>query len=610
MKRVPRNLVTLFVIGIFFGVGATLFVQFTINDRTSQTPVSTTGGSARTENLSSFDRRVNDSVQIENARELITSFEQTSALQHKFERNAALYALLSNLNEDQIQLLLSHSANASWGRDHHVHSEIQLVLLAFQAARSPNQALNFALQTTGPNRSSFITAVFSHWEESTFSEATAHANNLDRADKPSALRGLLASETTLTHTKSQEYGRELQLEPLATSIYLEIRCNDFTANQEEIWQEAVGLVEYADAHFETLVHVGLTWVSRNGFSVMKTVIESLPYVDWERDMIFSIVSQLTPITPAAAFEYVRNLDREYRNSLLELVIDAWVTTDPKAALNAVDTLESSPFRNQLQFTIVRAWTQISPQNLLTHQDSLDPAIRPNAVQLAIYAMVESAPEDAAEIVSSLEDEQARQSAAGLLVAYWSLQDVDAALNWIEGEPSLDSFRAQVLYEFVLHLSLTDPTRAVQVASQQPLTADGQAWEVELIYMLTERDLEAATELLPHVRAGQPKVQAHSVVAYTYLQHGEIAKALSLGQNLPTEDSTQFYDVLASVLAYDDPETLLREIENFPTGKARSKAALYLIQQQNRVASLTDEQIASLEDYLIEEDRKLLQKTED
>ena len=597
------------MVGIVLGVSATILVQVTINDRDSPTPVSTPGASARIEYISSIDQSVNDSDQTKNARELLTRFEQTSALQHKFERNAVLYALLSNLNEDQIQFLLSHSANTSWGRDHHAHAEIKLVLLAFHAAHSPNQALNFALQTTGPNRSSFITAVFTHWEASTFSEATAHANNLDRADKPSALRGLLASETTLTHTKSQEYGRELQLESLATSIYLEIRCNDFTANPEEIWNEAVGLVEYVDAHFETLVHVGLTWVSRNGFSMMKTVIESLPYADWERDMIFSIVSQLTPITPAAAFEYVRNLDLEYRNSLLELVIDVWVTTDPKAALNAVDTLESSPLRNQLQSTIVQAWTQISPQDLLTHQDSFDPAIRPNAVQLAIYAMAESAPEDAAEIVSSLEDEEARQSAAGLLVAYWSLQDVDAALNWIEGEPSLDSFRTQVLYEFVLHLSFMDPTRAVQIASQQPLTVDGQAWEVELIYMLAERDLEAATELLPHVRAGQPKVQAHSVVAYTYLQHGEIAKALSLGQNLPTEDSTQFYDALASVLAYDDPETLLREIENFPTGKARSKAALYLIQQQRRVASLTDEQIASLKDYLIEEDRKLLRKKE-
>ncbi|MYD46730.1 MAG: hypothetical protein F4W92_10285 [Gammaproteobacteria bacterium] len=609
MKRVSRNLVTLFVIGIFFGVGATLFVQFTINDRDSQTPVSTSGGSARTENLSSIDRRVNDTVQIDNAQELLTRLEQTSALQHKFERNAALYALLSNLNEDQIQFLLSQSANAIWGRDRQTHSEIQLVLLSFLAAQSPNQALQFALRTAGPNRSSFMTAVFTHWDESTFSEAIAHASNLDRTDKPSALRGLLASETNLSRTTSQKYGQELQLEPLATSIYLEIRCNDFTADLEEIWNEAVGLVEPVDAHFETLVHVALTWVSRDGFSVMKTVRESLPYVDWERDTLFSVVSQLAPITPAAAFAYVRNVDFEYRNSLLELVIDVWVTTDHKAALNAVNTLEPSPFRNQLQFTIVRAWTQISPQDLLTHQDSLDPAIRPNAVQLAIYAMAESAPEDAAEIVSSLEDEEARQTAAGLLVAHWSLQDVDAALNWIEGEPSLDSFRTQVLYEFVLHLSFTDPTRAVQIASQQPLTADGQAWEVELIYMLTETDLEAATELLPHVRTGQPKVQAHSVVAYTYLQHGEIAKALSLGQNLPIEDSTQFYDVLASVLAYDDPETLLREIENFPTGEARSKAALYLIQQQSRVASLTDEQIASLEDYLIEEDRKLLKKTE-
>ena len=607
MKRVSRNLVTLFVIGIFFGVGATLFVQFTINDRDSQTPLSTIGGSARTVNLSSIDRRVNDSVQIENAQELLTRIEQTSALQHKFERNAALYALVAPLDQPSVESLLAQSFDTQWKLSKDTRTELQTVLLERFSMLSQTDALEFVLdhRKSGAEFNDALISIFKNSATSNLDATIAKAKTLPDNSRRSALQGILHAVGDRPLVEQRKLATNLNLEAHFVKSYLASLKLDTVDDPNLVWTAVIDVAEQEGSLVTQLGELGKTWYRKSGFEALDQMGASMKNDAVEEKVFALVLSFIAQTEPELAFDYaVTQLSKNIQSIVATEVIREWTTQSPLFAFEALKHLDPSTVREHLQYTVISQWAMQDPDYVLDNLSDFPRQLQRNGAVAAIGTLTSDSPELAVSRLLEIEDAYTKLEAAHTLVSVWSRADLDAALRWVLEEPAISNISRYLFEPIVSRLVATDPIKALELARMHPLSQGPVGFEAEVLQAIAFQDMQVALDLLSKVRAGQRNF-AYGAVGSVYVRNGEYQKAVDLGLELSESAHSDYYQYISYIWVNTDPDELYDMLPNLPNVQARSKAAYALCVLYDGNNSIPKKQIEYLDQYLTEKDREIL-----
>ncbi|MYI76377.1 MAG: hypothetical protein F4077_01210 [Gammaproteobacteria bacterium] len=283
----------------------------------------------------------------------------------------------------------------------------------------------------------------------------------------------------------------------------------------------------------------------------------------------------------------------------------------------METLPASRYRRNIISSAVYRWATKKPQQLLSNLELIPPEHQKDASRHAIRKLASTSPSEAAKYVLQVSDYSTQLSVASTLVQDWSYQDAGAAKDWVYGLPESEPLRTALIQPLIQALVYTDPREAFQLALDQPINEQRddlhsvRGFEVLILSTIAFNDLDLAIELLPQVRdRGQSKVLAYSTIAASLIQRGKTQQAMDLGNQLPRQQQTQYYRHLASRWMMQDPKGLLKAIEEFPTNETKSKVALQIHMVNNMMQKYSDDELASVDKYFTEEDRKNLEAIRD
>lgn len=197
-----------------------------------------------------------------------------------------------------------------------------------------------------------------------------------------------------------------------------------------------------------------------------------------------------------------------------------------------------------------------------------------------------------------------------IVHEWSAQDSDAAADWIVEHYAIDDpLRYTLLKNTLPQLASQDPDKAFKLAIKQPNPDEGPGLDFLVFQeVVLSGELELAKNLLPQVTEST-KTYAYEEIGTAMIRKSKIEDALEIGEDLIGPNQVSYYNHVMEVWAEHKPTNLYESLDNLPTSKVKSSAALQLVLSNKDEPVLTDDQIAHAKTFLNSVDKDRLQSVD-
>lgn len=618
--KFPRSQGTLFsLLGLAFllGIGSASAVYWILVAPTSNDQLADDGSQTPSVQASpaTYEKstRTDETSAATPEKIVLQDLDDLDQIKSSFERGLALRKLLSNSDEAQVANLLNQSHDLFSNNQRY---STQTVVIRRLAQLNPKQALRHLREMSErhyPGR--FVGLVYQEWVHSNLDEAIAHARTLEDAWKNSALEVIVQERRDLSEEVLKSIARDLGDEQIATTAIAHRKVEDAMDNPEKAWMELA--VDLQDDRENTWVisRVASAWVEQSGLGVLDQIYQSLTNSETQQWVMRNVLEDVAATDPAEAFRFALTIENDQYNMIISYVAGTWARSDPQRALAAASEIEKRTLRREMEERVVNSWAYEKPREVLDGIDTLPEHLHASALSTALGQIAEESPEEAVDVVVSMESGPARMSAAMSVTQNWAYQDPEAALDWILNEPSIEDLRRQLLSGVLHRIVRTNPELAMSAALSQPIEeGENGQWgnvglEANVISNLAYSDLDKAIELLPQVRKGQTRLQAYQVVSGALIRDGDIEEALTMAEQFPESDRNEFYIAVAGAWAQSDPEGMLNSMNRLPTKEAKSSAAMSLITYNQYEKTLTEEQIEEARKFLTEDDAKTLEEGE-
>lgn len=543
---------------------------------------------------------------------------------HAFDLKMSIVSWVQALSEDQILDWLQQSVEPSWNVTDVNRTELQSALLQKLSMIAPARAFEFAWSREDYPVYGMAPIVLQTWASVDLEGAIAHVSGLDQ-ENPSYFywtRTILEARDDLNLDQQREIAIQLGDESYAFSSYFNKLTEGEVGNPKEVWYEIVNLANREGMQETTglaLRRVARAWVEREGMTVFDEIVSSISR-DSEYDIVLpQLYGDLANDEPEEIFDYMlKNLG----DQALEIIRQSgitydWGRKDPLGLLSRLESLPASRIRRNMVSSAVYQWSTNSPQQLLGNLELIPQEHRETGSRNAIRSLARSSPSEAAKYVLEVSDYSTQLSIARTLVREWSYEDTNAAKDWVFGLPDNEPLRSALIRPLVQTLVSSDPRGAFQLALEQPISAQegtpssALALEASILSSIAYNDLDLAIELLPQVRdSGQGKVIAYSSIGTSLIENGEIQQALDLANQLSGEQQSQYYQRLTSSWILKDPKGMLQSIEEFPSNEIKSTIALSINLMNSMIPTYSADELASVDKYITDEDRKNLEAIKD
>ena len=592
------NVFTWLAVGIVLGTTGFLIVHYSTKDgiQDSTEIVQASGN----EDFIDSDREHSNGASSSS----VTTLTDPTLDVNSLQRLSTVYSFVQSIPAQDIEKTLHRTIDNSWIQSLRVRDTLQTALLERLVLISPQAALDFALDQENANRSRLVKTVFTEWASIDLETSLEEIVNLAEPLRIVALKGIIEAQAELSLTQIREMGLELNLETIAVSHYIESLSVEYVANPKARWYELISFPEAeTESGYGLAARIAQQWYRNEGIGVLQEIFNSEAGEDFQRNSINQILESIAREDPSRAFQYAQDIPQEGTFQMFPptfRVVFVWAEIDPQAALEAVSSVEPSGMRDRLQNTAINSWASTNPRELLANLETIPKATLMTAVSRSFSKLAESSPDEASDLVLQLEDPEMRSLAAESLVYPWARDSVNAALNWVLEYPKTEPIRGR-LVEGVLSMMIdSDPKRAIQVASQQPIP-EGRSigLEAELLAALAFRNVDTALELLPEAREGETRTAVTRSIGVSLVANGEPDRALSLAQQLPDNGKDGFYRSISYEWAKFDPPAVLAAIKDFPTEEIRSNVASEL--SRMHAQNFSDAELEELKQYVIDSD---------
>ncbi|MYD80934.1 MAG: hypothetical protein F4X44_10020 [Gammaproteobacteria bacterium] len=204
-------------------------------------------------------------------------------------------------------------------------------------------------------------------------------------------------------------------------------------------------------------------------------------------------------------------------------------------------------------------------------------LRNKAEDMAMWAIAQSNPDDAVNLLANLTNPDRKRSLAKEIALNWSRIDVHEALDWAgSGQFSDPKLQWEVLSIVLRELAYNDLELAMQTALNQPLPSSGDGLESIVIDELVNTDVDKAIEMLSEVRDGRTKILAFTSTAKALVHIGEFDQAIELHEQLPESRRSNYFSELFGEWTNTDPASLVAMLDELPSEQLKKNAATQLI----------------------------------
>lgn len=518
-------------------------------------------------------------------------------IKSNFLRVATFHATLASADEEQLVRFIAQSKRVS---NPSQRQWIQEAIFSRLTNLDPNTALVQVEQMPHASAIDLMETIFAEWSLNDLPSAIDHIEKLEGTMRLAAMRGLLLTRDDLSEQGRQNLAKRLGNELLAVDLSQDSKLTLALDDPKKAWQTTMEDARANISQVDDLIRIAHAWVDKSGLSAIDQISESL--TSWEiRSTVFSsILHRIAQTNPEEAFLHALKFEGDHNNYLLSILTQEWATTDPDAAMSAIDGVESPVLRSYLYDSVVRGWAERNPQGVLQDLGSLPENFQVLAREVAIQTIAKTERKEAAQLIPSVENESSRAVVAFSVASNWAKLNAHEALDWVINDPEVRSMRRNLLGTVLEELTELDPQLALSTALEQPIETDQIGMESRVITRLAWTDVEKALELLPRVRAGQTKILAYASVGGALVHNGKALEALEMANQLPENQRNRYYETVANSWARHDPVDLLSNIEKLPTPEIRSHAARFLVDSNTWHRVLTDDQVKHAKTFLPDE----------
>lgn len=537
----------------------------------------------------------------------IRNLDEIVKLRGPLERNTVLLNVLKQSDEDQVLDLLVQTRQL----DPPARLHTQAFVIQRLVRINPLRALTEVQQFRPPRIRYLLAELFREWVQFDLDSAISRAKALSHADKHVALEVILNERSDLSVTQRFEIARQLGHEQLAHEFIMQEIKSEALKEPERSWREIVEEAQNEPGQIKLLTEIAKIWVKQSGLGVLDQMRKSLDN-SLTRSLITTVaLREVARTNPSTAFEYAMNLDNDPQNKSKFAVVQKWAESDPHGVLHAMSSMEHTGQYWLLLDRLIDTWSSYHPLTLLTDFDSLPSDVGESAIKEAVSAIARSSPQEAAEILSAMEDmknDNLKLDAARSVFFLWSLGDMDAALDWILNDAGMKGIRSRLVTSamFTLVNRDRDIERALKIALELPIGENEIGPEAVVVAQIASRYTETAIQYMSKVREGPTKTEAYSCLGYVLARKNMTTRALKLLQQVPDYAKEQYLAQVLGGWAKYHPKRLFESLDDLPSKEIASTAAFSLLFYDPQYEPLSPEQIETVKTYLTEEDAKQLE----
>ena len=594
--------------GVCLGIGATLAITMLVqhNARASidQNSSFLTNESRQVDPTTAKKPEVAETTDLKGVIQQINILPEQ---ENSFDRLAALYTIVSQLDSQTLKELLTHSVDSQSSISRQIRTELQTVLIERLAMTSPQEAIEFVLSLENGKRdgaTSFISIIVDSAKsdsESTRSDALPQ----DEASCTLAFRVIAKNHSRLPYKKQRELFTKLDPETRFFLLYLESLDYASVEVPDKTGRAVIDDVQDDYSYVSQTIELMKQWYHSRAVGVLDQMRTTMSNDETEEIITAIVLQHIALKNPTLAFEYsITQLPSEMRSLATDEVIRTWTTQNPSAALAAVNNLDASGLKAQLQYTAVCNWAGKDPEYVLENLSNFPRHTQIDGACNAIGTLAAISPDRGVAWLVQMKNVNMLFPAANTLVRIWSHTDLEAAHKWVLEEPETARFREDLYEPLASAMVATDPTGALELARKHPLATGQVGFEASILREIAFEDIQVALELLPNVRASQ-KNFAYGAVGSVYVQNGDYQEAVDLGLELDESAHANYYQYISYIWVNTDPYELYEMLPELSNEEARSKAAyaLYVLNDDNDY--LTKQQVGVLDQYLTAKDRETL-----
>lgn len=612
-----RASVLILLIGVLIGLGGVAGVFFLLP---KDTPTSVTEPTKAAEDATTLlqpkFRQISTTEKLGSDVDVSIKISDLVFPKSTFDRKASLIFWVNALSDDQVVHFLEQSIDLSWQVSSANRTELQTLLLQKLSEADPERGADFALaREEQSQRYAMASVVFRTWASFDLDGAIARIKELDAEMSPILGSEILTVNDDLSLERMREIAREIGDESLGFTHYFANLTKGMVENPRDSWYEIIDIANrenVEDTTADALRKVAVAWVEEQGLSVLDEIMSSISGQTGYSTALSLIVRGLSTNRPEEIFDYVMSNLGDRAVGVIEesRLAYSWARKDPKRVLAKFDTFPTGRLKQSTMGIAVMQWAENNPRELLTRLDLVPPDFQEYATMSAIDAFTRNSPTEAAKFVLQVSDEGMRHELGQGLIRQWANKDANAAKEWVMNLAANEAMRPSLIGTLANSIVSTDPIGAFELALQQPIVEDelGGSSTVGREVLILSRiaymeDIDVAIDLLPRVR-DSGKTAAFHTVGGALISQGAFQQAMDLGDQLTGDENTEYYQKISTAWLFRDPKGILEALDDFPE-TAKSKVALTLVLNNEDRDLYSDEEVASLEKYINNDDKEIL-----
>ena len=603
-KLKPLGLIGIFVTGTVLGAAGLVMIQSVISSAADGSNPEIASHSGLPESDANEPSGLIDnehrSLGTEDA---LSRLEDIAQVSSTFARNAELHRLVDSADQKTLLSMLSLSSQI---KPSTVQPELQKPIVQRLAMMDPRRALS-AVEKLPHHQNDLLTKeIFHEWSQSSLDEAVKFAKQMKNDSiQFTALRGILESRSDLSDDVRRGIARELGNESIAEHTFAQEAMMGQLENPEKAWYS---MVDDWDGDLQSsgyLLHVANAWVNQSGLGVLDEIYESLDDRNSKMVVLSGVIASAMQRDPEATFNRTLMMESEQASTLALTAARTWARSDPQSAFSAASNVSKGGLRLNLQRTIISSWASNNPSELLAAVSTFPENLTKYAEMKAVTGISRESPEEAAQLMATMDFGEDLSSVARTIANNWSRKDPLAAVEWVLTNADLENQRRSLLRPLLGKLAREQPEMAMDIALQQPVEF---GLEAGVISRLASVDVHKALTLLSRVRQGAHQFPAYTSVGSALVDVGQTQRAMKLANELPEELRDVYYRSVFGKWARSDPEGLLAEIDKLSSASLKSSAAFALASNSRFGQSLSDEQMEYAKSFLNEKELEMLDRT--
>lgn len=539
-----------------------------------------------------------ESYVIQSARELENLLSPLSL----GNRDITLRTLLADFNNQQVRHLLQVSEEI---QPTELRDEVQSVLIQKYSLVDPEDALSQVANLDEYRRHRLISVVFEVWSSTDLDRAVDFAHTLDSMSRRAAVIGIANSKRSLSRDRFISIAMRLGHEQIAHDQIAQSKIDVPIDSPESEWNSFLthygsSVGSMSEIQHQLLVHILNSWVQIEGSGVVPMAMASMDDYESRISTLDKLVPKLAESHPYHARSIVTRMLEVDRGMVMES-IGNWATSDPQGTLEFTFTLEDEETRNRMQQVAIEYWSQSNPMDLLDSLAMIPIDLKEWSQQIAIYALANSFPAQAAKEISDMRDGPQKDSALLIIVRNWFESDPSAVTEWAKTDPKLSILVENLVYSQVMDIARTDPETALNMALQHEVDDEtGIGYEASVIRQVASYDVDKAISLLRFARNEQTQGEAYSRIGQVLIQNDEPERAIQLVEEVSPEVQSQYYRWISVFWIRKNSIEVFEAIDNLPSGEIRALYADLLLLENSRNSFLSSEQAGDLRTFLLQE----------